>query len=127
VVAPIGVGAEHRLFNVNADHAAAAIAAALHAELLLVTDVDGVLSTRGERFDKLTLAELRRCLSDGTARGGMVPKLEAVQRGLLDGASAAWIGSAEGLDAAHASPVGGTWLGRGTGLARVAPPLHGST
>jgi acetylglutamate kinase len=127
VVAPIGVGPGHALFNVNADFAAAAIAAALHAELLLVTDVDGVLSPRGVRYDRLSLPELRRCLADGTARGGMLPKLEAAQRGLLAGARAAWIGSAEGLDPTSSVPVGGTWLGRGPAPARLTPSLHGST
>lgn len=126
VVAPIGLGPAHGLFNVNADHAAAAIASALRAELFLVTDVDGVLSERGERLDRLSLPELRRCLTDGTANGGMVPKLEAVQRGLLAGVRAAWIGSANGLDPSRPSPVGGTWLGRGPSPARLAASLHGS-
>jgi acetylglutamate kinase len=123
VVAPIGVDADGNLYNVNADDAAAAIASALHAELLLVTDVDGVQSRQGERFDHLSLRGLRRCLDDGTARGGMIPKLEAVGRALREGVPEAWIGPPAALAAASSSPQGGTWLGRVPKAPPVPPSL----
>lgn len=63
--------------NVNGDDAAAAIAAALEAdELLLVADVPGVLRN-GDVIPTLSCTEARAVLSDGTAVGGMRAKLQA--------------------------------------------------
>jgi acetylglutamate kinase len=63
--------------NVNADDAAAAIAVAIQAEeLLLVSDVQGVLID-DEPAPMLTLAEARGLLHDGLASGGMRAKLTA--------------------------------------------------
>jgi len=71
--------------NVNGDDAAAAIAAALQAdELLLVADVPGVLRD-GEVIPNLSCSEARGLLSDGTAAGGMRAKLQAALAGLDSG------------------------------------------
>src|SRR5512138_2057695 len=49
VIAPIGVGADGEAYNINGDTAAAAVAAALSAEKLIVlTDVPGILDARKE-------------------------------------------------------------------------------
>ena len=71
--------------NVNGDDAAAAIAAALGAEeLLLVSDVPGVLL--GERpLPALGPEEAQRLIDDGTARGGMAAKLQAALAALDGG------------------------------------------
>jgi len=71
--------------NVNGDDAAAAIAAALGAEeLLLVSDVPGVLL--GERpVSTLGPEEAQRLIDDGTARGGMAAKLQAALSALDGG------------------------------------------
>jgi acetylglutamate kinase len=71
--------------NVNGDDAAAAIAAALGAEeLLLVSDVPGVLL--GERsVPALGPEEAQRLIDDGTARGGMAAKLQAALSALDGG------------------------------------------
>jgi acetylglutamate kinase len=71
--------------NVNGDDAAAAIAAALGAEeLLLVSDVPGVLL--GERpLAALGPEEAQRLIDDGTARGGMAAKLQAALSALDGG------------------------------------------
>ena len=76
IVAPIARGEGEDLLNVNADEAAGAIAAARGGRLLLLTDVPGVL--RGtELVASLTADEMATLLADGTAHGGMVPKLRA--------------------------------------------------
>ena len=55
VIAPIGLGADGHTYNINADTAAGAIAAALHArKLVLLTDVAGVLDRRGELISELS-------------------------------------------------------------------------
>jgi acetylglutamate kinase len=77
VVAPIGVSKEGQTFNVNADTVAGAVAGALKAKrMLLLTDVKGVLDKNGELIRQMTIAEAFAAIKDGTATGGMIPKLE---------------------------------------------------
>ncbi len=71
--------------NVNGDDAAAAIAAALGAEeLLLVSDVAGVLLAE-RPISVLAPDEAQRLIDDGTARGGMAAKLQAALSALDGG------------------------------------------
>ena len=76
IVAPIARGDGEELLNLNADEAAGAIAAARGGRLLLLTDVPGVL--RGTQLvASLSAPDVAELLADGTAHGGMVPKLRA--------------------------------------------------
>jgi acetylglutamate kinase len=64
--------------NVNADDAAAGIAAGLGArQLVLLTDVDGVRDADGRKLDTLTVAEADHLIEAGVIAGGMVPKVRA--------------------------------------------------
>ncbi|MFN4353528.1 acetylglutamate kinase [Parvibaculum sp.] len=77
VIAPIGVSEDGHTYNINADTAAGAIAAAMGAaRLLLLTDVSGVLDKQGKLVEELTLDEAKALMTDGTISGGMIPKLE---------------------------------------------------
>jgi acetylglutamate kinase len=77
VVAPLGVDGEGLTYNVNADEAAGAIARALRAEkLILLTDVEGVKDVGGQLVRRLTVAEARKLIDEGTASGGMIPKIQ---------------------------------------------------
>jgi acetylglutamate kinase len=82
VIAPIAVeqrdGLTPQLLNTNADAAAGALAAALHAErLVFLTDVDGVLDGDRRVMPSLSLDDARSLIAGGIAAGGMIPKLEA--------------------------------------------------
>lgn len=82
VIAPLGRGAhDGKVYNVNADTAAGAIAAALQAEkLVYLTDVEGVYGNHREQtglLQRLTLAELKELLGSGRVEGGMLPKLSS--------------------------------------------------
>ena len=98
VVATIGVDTEGQAYNINADAAAGAIAAALQAEkLVYLTDVEGlfrVATDPSTLISAVTTDELGLLLSDGSVTAGMIPKvrscLEAVKAGvgrahILDG------------------------------------------
>jgi acetylglutamate kinase len=95
VIAPIGVGEDGETYNINADTAAGAVAAAVGAtRLFLLTDVPGVLDKEKRLIPALTAEDARRAIADGTITGGMIPKVEtcldAVRRGvkaavILDG------------------------------------------
>ncbi len=77
VVAPIGVAKDGQTYNVNADTVAGAMAGALKAKrMLLLTDVKGVLDKNGELIRQMTVAQAFEAIRDGTATGGMIPKLE---------------------------------------------------
>ncbi len=92
VVAPVGVGADGKSFNINADTAAGAVAAALGAKrVLFLTDVAGVLDKSGNLIKQLTVAEARALIADGTAKGGMIPKLETAMQAVEKGVEASVI------------------------------------
>ncbi len=90
VVAPLARDAEGTVCNVNADDAAAGLAAGLGArQLVLMTDVDGVHDGSGRKLDSITADEAEALIADGTIGGGMVPKVKAALSALAwDGAEA---------------------------------------
>jgi len=76
VIAPIGVAEDGQTYNVNADTVAGAVAGSLNAKrMLLLTDVRGVLDKDGNIIRQMSVAEARGLIDDGTATGGMIPKL----------------------------------------------------
>lgn len=77
VIAPVAPGRDGHTYNINADTFAGAIAGALSAtRLLFLTDVPGVLDRQGNLIKKLTVAQARALMEDGTITGGMIPKVE---------------------------------------------------
>ncbi len=92
VVAPIGAGPAGETYNINADVAAGAIAAAVQARrLLMLTDVAGVLDGEGRLLPWLTVDQARRLIDQGVVAGGMIPKLETCLRAVEAGVEAATI------------------------------------
>jgi acetylglutamate kinase len=85
-VAPcLGIGPDNELYNVNADHMAAACAEYLSADqLIYLTDVAGVLD--GEKvLSAVTCEEIERLVQCRVVSGGMVLKLEAAKRAIEGG------------------------------------------
>ncbi len=83
--------------NVNGDDAAAAIAVAIRAaELLLISDVDGVL-VDGSAVGQLDADAARQLVDSGVARGGMAAKLEAALDALAHGVPRVRIGALRAL------------------------------
>jgi acetylglutamate kinase len=79
VVSSIGVGVDGTVYNINADIAASALAAALDADkLVMMTDVAGLIADwpdSDEVVAKVSSAELAVMMPSIT--GGMIPKLRA--------------------------------------------------
>lgn len=76
VVSPISSGEHGGSYNVNADTAAGVIAAAIGASrLMLLTDVEGIKDKSGALLTNLSVADARGLIEDGTAQGGMIPKI----------------------------------------------------
>jgi acetylglutamate kinase len=83
VIAPIALGDEDTVLNVNADDAAADLARGLSAtKLLYLSDVPGVLDAQGRLLSELTDHEVRALVDQGVISGGMIPKAEAALRAL---------------------------------------------
>ena len=78
VISPISVDIKGESYNVNADSAAAALAAGARCtDLVFITDVSGVLKEEGV-CRLLTVKEAKTLIADGTIKGGMVAKIESV-------------------------------------------------
>lgn len=85
------------VLNVNGDDAAAAIAVALTAsELLLISDVEGVL-VDGAAMTQLDADGARELMRTGVAKGGMAAKLEAALGALARGVARVRIGAVSAL------------------------------
>ena len=83
VVACIGASRDGKLFNVNADALAGALAARLNARRLVVAGgTAGVLNSDGETIPTLDVEDVDRLVSSGTATAGMVAKLRACREAL---------------------------------------------
>lgn len=92
VIAPIGLGANGETFNINADTAAGAIAAAIGAaKLMILTDVSGVLNKNKELISELSFSEVRKLIKEQVITGGMIPKVETCLHALENDCEAAHI------------------------------------
>jgi acetylglutamate kinase len=92
VIAPIGVAEDGKTYNINADTAAGAMAGALGAKrFLLLSDIPGVLDKNGELIREMSIDDAREAIANGTATGGMIPKLQTCIAALEAGVEAAVI------------------------------------
>ena len=92
VIAPIGVGAEGRSYNINADLVAGRMAEVLGAEkLLLLTNTAGMLDKEGNLMTGLSAAAVDKLIADGTIHGGMLPKIRCALSAVKSGVNAAHI------------------------------------
>ncbi|MCU4184768.1 acetylglutamate kinase [Acidiferrimicrobium sp. IK] len=97
VVATIGTDGAGQAYNINADTAAGAIAAAVGAaKLVYLTDVDGIRTDKTDpstRISQITADDLEPLLADGTVGEGMIPKVRSCVAAVRAG-----VGSAHVLD-----------------------------
>ena len=80
VIACLGADTSGTVLNINADVVASQLAAAVRAGALVAcTAVGGVRRDKDDpatRLPRLTVAEAKAAIADGTVQGGMIPKLE---------------------------------------------------
>ena len=87
VVAPLGLGKNNQTYNINGDTAAGAIAKSLKSRrLLLMTNVEGVLSKDKKLVTEISSSKILEMINNETITGGMIPKintcLDAVNNGV---------------------------------------------
>lgn len=77
IVSSIGLDANGELMNVNADQAAVAVAATLNAEVVLLSDVSGVLDGKGELIPEIGQDLAKKLIDEGIISDGMIVKVQA--------------------------------------------------
>ena len=87
IIAPLGLGDDEKVYNINADVAAGSIAKELNARrLLLMTDVEGVLDENQNLISEINLNLANEMLKNNIITGGMIPKintcLDAISNGV---------------------------------------------
>lgn len=89
VVSPISADASGDGYNINADTAAGTLAAALGAtRMMLMTDVEGVMDKDKRLLTDLSRHDVQGLIDDGTAQGGMIPKLTTAMDAVAGGVEA---------------------------------------
>ncbi len=89
VVSTIGCNETGHVFNINADTAAAAIAASLHAESLIsMTDTIGLLRDPGDPASLIRRVDIKgaqQLKAEGVISGGMIPKVDCCIKAIEEG------------------------------------------
>lgn len=95
VIAPLGIGANGQIYNINADSVAGEVCCAVGgSKIFLLTNVAGLygsLEDPDSLIANARLAELEHMLQDGSLVAGMIPKAESIIRVLKHGAESAHI------------------------------------
>ena len=87
VIIPMGIGNDKKIYNINADVAAGAVAKELNSRrLLLMTDVEGVLDKNKKLILEINSEVAKKMIKEGIISGGMIPKIntciDAVENGV---------------------------------------------
>ena len=78
IIAPIGIGSDNKIYNINADVVASKFAEVLNAEkLVLMTNTKGVLDKKNNLITGLIPKEIKKLIKDGTISEGMLPKINS--------------------------------------------------
>jgi len=83
VISSIGADASGQLFNVNADQAAISICQLLGAELLLLSDVEGVLDGQKQLIPELYPKQIKQLIQQQVIKDGMLVKVGAAHSAAL--------------------------------------------
>ncbi len=89
VIATVGVDDAGTVYNINADIAASAIAAALDAEnIITLTDILGVMRDVNDKHSlipEIRIDEINGLIQQGIVSGGMIPKIRSLESAIQGG------------------------------------------
>ena len=95
VISTIGCDKEGNTYNINADTAAAEIAAELNAESFIsLTDIRGILRDKDDDstlIRKITTSQAPALMEEGIISGGMIPKIQGCIKALENGVKKVFI------------------------------------
>ncbi len=93
VIATVGIDEDGQVYNINADTAAAEIAAALHAEnIITLTDIPGLLRDVNDPktlISEIHIDEVSTLIESGIISGGMIPKMKSCEKAVRSGVNKA--------------------------------------
>ncbi|MBQ8502811.1 MAG: acetylglutamate kinase [Clostridia bacterium] len=93
VIATVGIDDEGQVYNINADTAAAEIAAALHAEnIITLTDIPGLLRDVNDPstlISHINVDDVEALIESGIISGGMIPKMKSCEKAVRSGVNKA--------------------------------------
>lgn len=89
VIATLGVDKQGQIYNINADTAAAEIAAALNAEnIITLSDIPGLLKDVNDPdslISEISIDEIDALIENGVISGGMIPKIKSCEKAIRSG------------------------------------------
>lgn len=95
VISSIGIDDDGNPYNINADTAAAKIAAALHAESMVVmSNINGVLRDKDDEnslISQISLADAEELKESEIIAGGMIPKVDCCTNAVKEGVKKVFI------------------------------------
>lgn len=95
VISSIGIDDDGNPYNINADTAVAKIAAALHAESMVVmSNINGVLRDKDDEnslISQMSLADAEELKKSGIIAGGMIPKVDCCTNAVKEGVKKVFI------------------------------------
>lgn len=95
VISSIGIDDDGNPYNINADTAAAKIAAALHAESMVVmSNINGVLRDKDDEnslISQISLADAEELKKSVIIAGGMIPKVDCCTNAVKEGVKKVFI------------------------------------
>ena len=95
VISSIVIDDDGNPYNINADTAAAKIAAALHAESMVVmSNINGVLRDKDDEnslISQISLADAEELKKSGIIAGGMIPKVDCCTNAVKEGVKKVFI------------------------------------
>lgn len=110
IVSSIGITEQGELMNVNGDQAATALAEALSADLIFLSDVSGILDGKGQRIEQLDVEQAEQLIAQGIITDGMIIKvhtaLQAAQKLGRPVDIASWRQAEKLVQLFNGSPVG---------------------
>lgn len=105
VISPISLGLDGQTYNVNADHAALAVAQAMNAaSAIFVTNVPGVLR-EGQVISHIGAGQAEALITEGIIAGGMIPKVRSALEAVAAGVGQAVITNFAGLQAGSGTVI----------------------
>ena len=77
IIAPLGLDKDNKVYNINADTVAGAIAKKLKAKrLIIMSDVEGVLDSNKKLITEINTKEIHELIENKVIHGGMIPKIK---------------------------------------------------
>ena len=89
IISPLGLGSNQKVFNINGDTAAGAIAKSLKSRrLLLMTNVEGVLDKNKTLIQEISSSKILKMIEDNIITEGMIPKINTCVDAVNNGVTA---------------------------------------